>query len=260
MGRLPDYYRAGVTYPVNSQFLDIKWEPSTVRRAIDNYEGLLRPDYCPNWVIGSHDNHRIGSRFEPDQIRPLAMLQLTLRGTPIIYFGEELGLPDTHLEQDELRDPMGRLMTGKGLGRDNQRTPMPWNSSHFGGFSEAKPWLPLYSGYKTQNVDGQRNDSKSHLALYQRLLELRSTYPALQSGDYLPIAQNEGAFCFLRQGADAKFLVAINFADQAVRIAAPEACGSICLTTQLDREKEKVTRELDLRPNEGLIVKLTKSN
>jgi alpha-glucosidase len=260
IGRLPDYYRAGVTYPVNSQFLDVEWEASTIRRAIDNYEGLLSPEYCPTWVIGSHDNHRVGSRFKPDQIKPLAMLHLMLRGSPIIYFGEELGLPDTHLEQDELRDPMGRLLPGKGLGRDNQRTPMPWNSSPFGGFSETKPWLPLNSGYRSQNVAAQRDDPKSNLTLYRRLLELRGSSSALKSGDYIPIAQSEDAFCFLRHGDDAKFLIAINFADRPVRISAPEACGSICLTTQLDREKEKVAHDVDLRPNEGLVLNLTEND
>ena len=88
-GRLPSYYRVGVTHPINPQFLDIEWEPSAIRRAIDTYEGLLDVHNWPNWVLCSHDNARMATRLGDSRTRAAAMLHLTLRGTPIIYYGEE---------------------------------------------------------------------------------------------------------------------------------------------------------------------------
>jgi alpha-glucosidase len=255
-GRLPSYYQAGVTHPVNSQLLDSAWDASAVRRKIDGYEGLLGCGVWPNWVLGSHDNSRVASRLGETRIRAAAMLHLTLRGTPIIYYGEEIGMADVPLTATQLRDPLGRLMPNKGLGRDAQRTPMSWDDSPHSGFSAAPPWLPTSSRNNESHVAKQRDDPHSILNLYHRLLQLRANEPALQRGSYLPDVQTQDAFAYIRRDEHSQFLVAINFTGHIAALESASARGAVQLSTQMDRTGEAVDGKLTLRSNEGIIVKM----
>jgi alpha-glucosidase len=254
--RLPLYHQSGLSHPVNAQLLDLKWEPSHVRRIVDRYEGILPEGCIPNWVLGTHDNARVASFIGATHVRAAAMLQLTLRGTPIVYFGEELGLGNVNLSDEHQRDPLARLMPGRTLGRDYQRCPMPWDDSSHAGFSTHAPWLPLCGDYESVNVARQRDDQRSVLALYRALLRLRAKEPVFGSGDYHPLLETRQAFCYLRENQATKFLVAINFASEAAELQLPSARGHLMLSTNLDRDEESVDGSLHLRGDEGVVVKL----
>jgi alpha-glucosidase len=150
----------------------------------------------PTFVIGNHDIVRSYDRYgdgeHNDRIAKLmAALYLTLRGTPIMYYGEEIGMKTTPpANKEDVKDPIGRTGWPKERGRDGERTPMQWDSSENAGFSKAKPWLPVPPTYKTHNVADENKDSNSVLEFYKKVLELRHTNRALLDGNYTPV--NEG--------------------------------------------------------------------
>jgi alpha-glucosidase len=254
--RLPIYHHSGLSHPVNAQFLDLTWDPSYVRRVVDRYEGILPDSIIPNWVLGTHDNARVASFIGPSRARAAAMLHLTLRGTPLIYYGEELGLTNVNLSAEQFRDPLARLMPGRIQGRDYQRCPMPWNESAQAGFSTAAPWLPLCGDWDTMNVARQRDDPRSMLALYRALLHLRATDPTFGVGTYRAVLETRQAFGFLRESWAARYLIAINFAGESLDLQSPIARGVIALSTHMDRVEEPVDGSISLRGDEGVLVQM----
>src|SRR6201996_4924642 len=142
--RLVAYYGVnlkGVQLPFNFQLLQAPWNARGIARLIDEYESKLPPGGWPNWVLGNHDNPRIASRVGVDQTRVAAMLLLTLRGTPTMYYGDELGMSNVAIPPDRIQDPFEKNVPGLGLGRDPCRTPMQWDDSPNAGFSSVEPWL-----------------------------------------------------------------------------------------------------------------------
>src|SRR5262249_28983895 len=137
------------------------------------YEAALPPGGWPNWVMGSHDAPRIAGRLGDGQARVAAMLLLTLRGTPTLYQGDELGIGLVDIPPDRVRDPQDLRQPGLGLGRDPSRTPMPWDASPQAGFSTAEPWLPLNEDWPIRNVAQQKELPGSMLNLYRHLLAIR---------------------------------------------------------------------------------------
>jgi alpha-glucosidase len=255
--RLALYYCSGVTHPVNSSLLDLKWDAANIRRLIDRYEGFLASDHWPNWVLGSHDNARIAGSLGPERARVAAMMQLTLRGTPILYYGEEIGMHNVDISPVRERDPLARRLPGKGKGRDRQRTPMQWTSEPHAGFTSGEPWLPVAADFATLNVQTQRDDPRSMLNLYRRLLALRATHEALHVGRYTPDHIDDRALMFVRETQRERMLIALNFTAKPLELARQVAGGRIVLSTQLDREDEPMRGPVTLRANEGLIVSLT---
>ena len=131
------------------------------------------------------------------------MLLLTLRGTPTMYYGDEIGMHDVAIPPDRVQDPFEKNVPGLGLGRDPVRTPMQWNGEKWADFSTTEPWLPLPDDCKTQNVAVQRNDPTSLLMLYRRLIELRRAEPALSVGDYAPLPSgDEDLIAYLRKAGN----------------------------------------------------------
>ncbi|HZZ89127.1 MAG TPA: alpha-amylase family glycosyl hydrolase, partial [Caulobacteraceae bacterium] len=144
--RLVAYYGkdlAGAHLPFNFQLLETAWRADAVGQVVREYERRLPPGAWPNWVLGNHDRPRIASRVGAAQARVAAMLLLTLRGTPTLYYGDELGLEQAAIAPERVQDPWEKNEPGLGLGRDPCRTPMPWDASPHAGFSTAEPWLPL---------------------------------------------------------------------------------------------------------------------
>ena len=142
----------------------------TATAAVSEYEGSLPPGAWPNWVLGNHDQPRIASRIGLLQARVAALLLLTLRGTPTLYYGDELGMRDGIILPDQVRDPQGKNI---GINRDPARTPMQWSAARNAGFGEGEPWLPLADDYEHCNVAQQAHEPDSMLALYRSLLALR---------------------------------------------------------------------------------------
>jgi alpha-glucosidase len=176
-------------------------------------------------VISNHDIARSYDRYgdgtHNDQIAKLmAGLYLTLRGTPIMYYGEEIGMKTTPpTRREEVQDPIGRTGWPKEKGRDGERTPMQWNESQNAGFSTGKPWLPVPPTYKTHNVADEEKDPNSVLSFYKSVLKLRHTNPALLEGSYVPVNENDpNVLSYLRVYNDQAVLVALNMSGSSQKV------------------------------------------
>ena len=246
--------------PFNFQLIHSDWNANTVRQIVDHYEGLLPDEAWPNWVLGNHDQHRFASRTSPAQSRTGMMLLLTLRGTPTIYYGDEIGMRDGNIPPDRVQDPWEINVPGLGLGRDPERTPMQWDTTTNAGFCRPgiEPWLPIAEDFESINVSTQSQDPKSILALTRALIALRRNTPVLVTGSYQSVETPSGVFAFLRNDEHDTLMVALNFTVSAREMALPEQwqAGRIRLTTAMDRIDEVVTNQLQLDPDEGLIVEL----
>jgi alpha-glucosidase len=171
----------------------------------------------PTFVISNHDIARSYDRYgdgqHNDQIAKLmGGLYLTLRGTPIMYYGEEIGMKTTPpTRKEDVQDPIGRTGWPKEKGRDGERTPMQWNESANAGFSTGKPWLPVPTTYKTHNVVDESKDPNSVLSFYRKVLKLRHTDKALLDGSYVPVNESDpNVLSYLRSRTDEMVLVALN--------------------------------------------------
>ncbi|MDF2387590.1 DUF3459 domain-containing protein [Nostoc ellipsosporum NOK] len=224
--RLMGYYgtaeRPGVHLPFNFQLIGAEWNARGLAAIIDAYEGALPAGGWPNWVLGNHDRPRIATRVGPAQARVAMMLLLTLRGTPTLYYGDEIGMEDVAIPPDLIRDPRELNDPGIGLGRDPVRTPMAWDASPNAGFSAAAPWLPLHPDWRVRNVAAQRGDPASMWRLTQKLLALRHARPALALGDYRPVAAHGDLLAWERRLGHDRLLVVLNLGDRPQGFAIPE--------------------------------------
>ncbi len=247
----------GLHLPFNFRLMGLPWQAQAVRRSVDELEAALPPFAWPNYVLGNHDRARLASRLGGQaQARLAAMMLLTLRGTPTLYYGDELGMENGVIPPEKLQDPPG-LRLGKEHSRDVCRTPMQWDDSPNAGFSTAEPWLPVSGDYATRNVTIQSADPTSMLNLYRRLLWYRRGSPALFGGCYQPLDAGDNCFVYLRAAGDERRLVALNFADGQRRVSVPgEDAGQIVISTHLDREESVSPSGFELRPHEGVIVEL----
>jgi alpha-glucosidase len=254
--RLMFYYEAGVHFPFNFQLLKIAWRPPLIRQLIDTYEGLLSAEQWPNWVLGNHDVSRVATRIGVAQARVAAMLLLTLRGTPTLYYGDEIGMPDVPIPPALAQDPWERNVPGRGLGRDPARTPMQWNAQAHAGFTTGTPWLPVAENYAQVNVEAQRRDPCSLLTLYRRLIALRAREPALHSGAYAPIVTDDRLVAYTRTSGDRRLLIALNLSSDTVVFRQDGLHGRVILSTFLDQVETAAHGAFLLRGNEGLVVQL----
>jgi len=259
--RLVAYYGAnleGVQLPFNFQLLQATWNARGIARLIDEYERKLPSGGWPNWVLGNHDNPRIASRVGIDQARVAAMLLLTLRGTPTMYYGDEIGMGNVPIPPDRVQDPFEKNVPGLGLGRDPCRTPMQWDESPNAGFSTAAPWLPVSDDYNVVNVRAEAADPQSILTLYRRLLETRRAHAALAVGKYEPVATTGHLLAYIREAEGERFLIALNFGADPYELSLDSLAtrGRVLLSTHLDRVEDASVRGVGLRANEGVIVQL----
>ena len=259
--RLVQYYGPdlqGAHLPFNFQLISARWDARHLARLVEEYESALPAGGWPNWVLGNHDQHRIASRVGPAQARVAAMLLLTLRGTPTMYYGDEIGMRDVPIPPERVQDPFEKNVPGKGLGRDPERTPMQWNGERNAGFTTGEPWLPISSDYRLVNVAAQRDDPTSILTLYSRLIALRRGEPALEVGAFEPVQAQGDVLAYLRRGraGESSFLVALNLGAEPHSLQVSSLRGAIAMTTHLDRGGEALAGDLALRPNEGVIVRL----
>jgi alpha-glucosidase len=224
---------------------------------INAYDAAVGVDNQPNWVWGNHDMPRVASRVG-ERRRLFAMMQLTLRGTPFIYYGEELGMENVDIPPEKEQDPFGINIPGQG--RDHCRTPMQWSAEPNAGFTapDVEPWLPLAPDYETVNVERQRTDGHSMLTLYHKLLMLRRSMTALNHGLYYPIPNPpEGLIAYARQFNDQRLVIVLNFTDEKREVSiAGHRNGHVILSTALDRDEDADLTALALRPYEGVIVEI----
>ncbi len=232
----------GVHLPFNFSLLNTPWTSSNIIRNIVEYENTLPSGAWPNWVLGNHDTSRICSRIGSKQARVAAMLLLTLRGTPTIYQGDELGLTD---------GLVGRRIDV--AGRDKCRTPLPWDTSLFAGFSTVAPWLPL--NLDAECVSIQKENPNSILNLYRQLLDLRKARSELAVGKliHVPVSQ-EGVVMFDRV-ASCRVRIVLNLCDEE-KLVEFEGNWKCLLDAYLDgwHSRNSIEKCILLRANDGVVL------
>jgi alpha-glucosidase len=258
LDRLMHYYgreRPGVHLPFNFQLIDAPWEARALATLIVDYEAALPQGGWPNWVLGNHDRPRVSSRRGQAQARVAAMLLLTLRGTPTLYYADELGLSDVAVPTEQVQDPRELREPGLGLGRDPVRTPMPWDSSANAGFSPINPWLPLNADWPTRNVALMAQEPHSILTLYRQLLAVRRTQLALSIGDFALLVAKGDVLAYERRHGSERVIVALNLGQLPQRLELPDWAGDHkpLLSTAGDTAMVD-SKALLLRENEGVIL------
>ena len=240
------------------------WTAQSIRQIVDTYEAALPDGGWPNWVLGNHDQHRVATRIGPEQARVANMLLLTLRGTPTIYYGEEIGMEDVPIPPEKVQDPpaVNQPEIAHIVGRDPERTPMQWDDSPNAGFAAAgvETWLPVAKDYTEHNVARQESDPTSMLNLFCDLTALRRVEPALNVGDYVSVEVGaEDVFAYLRSGPNAtRFLVALNFGggEHTLDLGHVAISADIVVATDMVRTGSVDLSSLVLGPNEGLVLRL----
>jgi len=256
-------YAACVRHPIHAPFnfnlMSLPWSARAYREFIDEYEKSLGPDDWPNYVLGNHDRHRLATRLGPERARLMAMLELTLRGLPVVYYADELGLPDTPIAPKDVRDKWELRVTGRGLGRDPARTPMPWNSENGNGFTEATPWLPIGPAAAQLNVRTENRDPQSLLNMYRHLIHLKANSPALTEGDYHSVNIGSGyVYAYVRETEMQRFLVMLNFDSRHAHVMLRGSVGRwVAGTHMVEGDGEMaVAGALSLEPYEGRVYEL----
>lgn len=259
--RLVTYYgpsNNGANLPFNFMLISLPWISTEIGSAIDQYESALPSQAWPNWVLGNHDRVRIVSRVGFRQAKVAAMLLMTLRGTPTLYYGDEIGMVDVPIPVDEIRDPQGLNMPGKNLSRDPSRTPMQWDDTQNAGFTTGKPWLRIERRFARQNVQVQKKDPFSMLSLYKRLIDLRRNEPALSIGKYIPLSSNHQLIAYIRQlEGFPRFLVILNLTHRPSYFTSNlQLSGVIVIATYPELEGIKTSNVIDIGGDEGILIRL----
>jgi glycosidase len=245
--------------PFNFGLLFSPWTSEAVRSVVDGVEAAIQPGAWPNYVLGNHDESRLASRLGTEQARVAMMLLLTLRGTPTIYYGDEIGMQDVPIPVEKLVDPAGHGVPGQG--RDPERTPMQWTSGPNAGFCppDVEPWLPVSADAGRINVEVEHADPQSMLSLTARLLSLRRSSPALELGRYRPHETEEGTVVYERELEGESWLIALNLTSDPRSVLLPGMRAESVLSTHLDRESVDSFEPLVLRPNEGCLIRTVPS-
>lgn len=257
--RLVRYYGQngdGVHMPFNFQLIESPWLASVIRPTVDAYEAALPDGAWPNWVLGNHDKHRVASRIGMMQARVAAMLLLTLRGTPTMYYGDEIGMSNVPIPPDKVQDPYEKNVPGLGLGRDPSRTPMQWDADCHASFTSGQPWLPMAEDCQQTNVEVEKDNPHSMLTLYRQLIDLRRREPALSIGEFVGLEHDGDLFGYVRKHQNRRFLIALNLGRQLQVFRPVTGTGRIVLSTLPGRVGEHIDDAVQLRPNEGVIVEM----
>jgi alpha-glucosidase len=248
----------------NFVFVHLPWRARAFRASVEEFENLADDHAWPAWFLENHDHPRVATRYANDRdpasgerrARVALMLVCAMRGTPFVYQGEELGLPDAVIPPDRVVDVAGR---------DGERAPIPWRrpsrAGAAAGFTSGAPWLPIVPAAERLAVESQEQDPDSTLAFTRRLIALRAGEPALQSGSQRSVAAARDVFCFVRELEQERFVVVLNFSSRRTPARIGEHLGAhaaLALSTHTARvASERIdVRELVLEPDEGVIVRL----
>jgi len=247
----------------NFEFMAWRWHPKLFLRAIQRWEDALDADAWPNYVLNNHDMRRSASRYgrgeDDERLKVAAALLLTQRGTPFLYYGEEIGMRDISLTRAEIKDPVGKRYWPFYKGRDGCRSPMQWDDTQNAGFTSGEPWLPVHPNYVHRNAAAQRSDPGSLFHFYRQLLALRRQYPAMVKGMFQPLTFDpRSVLGYLRQTTDQTILVALNFSNRPVKLILgsemTRANWGLLLSNQRDTLDASPGSSLRLAPNEACIL------
>lgn len=256
---LVKYYGHGCHLPFNFALIQLPaWTAAGVGELIRRYEAALPAGAWPNWVLGNHDQPRVASRVGPGQARVAQMLLLTLRGTPTLYYGDELGMTNVEIPRDRWRDPAGLRQPDFAAGsRDPERTPMQWDGSEGAGFAGVgvEPWLPLAPDAATRNVAAQTGDPASMLELTRDLLRLRRASAALSLGEIELIESgDEDLLAYRRSLGDEACVVVLNFTGEPKRAVLGPGEAVIAKSTVPGRQGMVDLSGVPLDADEGLVL------
>jgi alpha-glucosidase len=247
--------------PFNFTTIRQPWVARIMQNAIKKYYKALPKGATPNFVFGNHDINRLATRFGYQNHRSVGLLLLTLRGTPTMYYGDEIGMRDVDIPSEYLQDPVALRNPETTDGRDPERTPMQWDDGPNAGFcdSEVKPWLPIANEYLQTNVSSQERDPISTLNFYKQLLHLRKQHKGLLFGELTFLEDiPEDIIVYRRNQADEKLLIAINFSDQkqTLHLNGMAKQGVRLLSTHMTPVIDIIMDEIILSPNEGQLILL----
>jgi alpha-glucosidase len=255
LDRLGEFYGDGedeLGLAFNFDFIGAPLEAGAMRDIVERTEATLPEGAWPAWTGSNHDMFRFPTRWaedDPRRIRLALLMLLSLRGTPVLYQGDEVGMGNVSVSRADLRDPLGVRFFPYYEGRDAARTPMPWNDGKGGGFTESeRPWLPL-GELATVNVAGQRADPASVLTLCRDIVAFRHRQPEFTLGDYGSLLAPEGLWAFRRGD---RHVVALNLSAEAVELVG--LSGTVRVCTNRLREGEVVGPDVRVDAYEGMIL------
>ena len=271
VGELKDYY--GVHHdelqmPMDLMLTKLKFSAPVFREHIG---AVYSSGEWPTWVISNHDIVRSWNRYgdgkHNDQIaKDMAAMYLTLRGTPIMYYGEEIGMQNNDPKRrEDVKDPIGRSGWPKEKGRDGERTPMQWNDTPNAGFTTGIPWNPIPMTYKTYNVADELKDPNSILNWYKGLLALRHTDQALLEGNYIALNESDpNVLSYLRKSSSDAAIVVINMSDAPQKVSFDlsqqglSGSAKTLMTTQASLQSNSSVQQLSLEPFAVYIAEVKK--
>ena len=247
LARLVRYYGQDdeLQLSFNFHFLAQPWRAERFRQVVERWEAMLPAASWPDYTLSNHDRSRAISRYGEARARVAAMMMLTLRGTPFLYYGEEIGMTDVAIPPDRVVDVDGR---------DPERTPMQWDATANSGFTTGTPWLPM-GDYARRSVAAQRDDPSSLLSLYRRLLRARRGSAALRRGSYRTLRSPRGVFAYARETPEEHVLVALNFTRAPKLLPLASGRGALVTSTDAARDGERVDlARVELRAGEGIVA------
>jgi len=237
----------------NFPFITAPFEAEALRRIVEDTEARLPPGAWPVWTGSNHDMFRLATRWagdDPRKIRAALVMLLTLRGTPVLYQGDEIGLGDVTVPHELMRDPLGVRYMPYYAGRDAGRTPMHWEDAPSGGFTEpgVTPWLPL-GDTAARNVESQRDDPASILRLTRDVIALRSQTPDLNSGSYATLPAPSGVWAWKR---GTRVAVVVNLGDSVATVE--NVAGRVAIGTDRTRDGEASANLLRVQAWEAVVI------
>jgi len=227
VAELKDYYgkkHDELQMPMDLMFTELKPLKADIFRK--HVAAVYSSGEWPVWVMSNHDIKRAYSRFadgkhDDDIAKVMAAMYLLLRGTPIMYYGEEIGMANNDpTRKEDVKDPIGQLGWPEQKGRDGERTPMQWNDTPNAGFTKGIPWLPVPASYQTHNVASEKADPNSVLNFYKNLLAMRHSDPALLDGDYVAVNESDAnVYSYLRRYKNRAVLVVLNMSESSQTVS-----------------------------------------
>lgn len=244
-----------------------RWNARSYYLAIRKWLQVIPKKGWPCFVFSNHDLHRSINRFgtganKEEKAKITATLLLTLKGTPFIYYGEEIGMHNVKIDRKDIMDPLGKRYWPFYSGRDSARTPMQWNPEDYAGFSNTKTWLPIDTNYQANNVLAQKDDPSSIFNVYKKLIGLRKEYEALKKGNWTPVSKGQnGVLSYYRDLKKERIKVALNFSNKSKIIQVSNSFEWKILFSTHRAENNMMSRKITLAPYEALIIsKIPKKN
>jgi alpha-glucosidase len=254
------YYGQGdeLNLAFNFAFMRRRWDEPAFRRELGGFDAQVASAGWPTLVLSNHDVPRHATRWDHPELgearaRAMAVFLLAARGTPFLYYGEELGMRNGVIPPERRQDPLAWTLH-ENASRDGERTPMQWSADPGAGFTTGEPWLPLAADWRTRNVETQHADRGSILWLYRDLLALRRRTPALERGTFRDLPAGNGVLAWERRHERSRALVALNFADQAQSAGLPAAAVRDGVWTRAGAALPSDAAQLVLGPCEAAVL------